>query len=72
MFTPLQLELGAVLEGFGGVLRCETCHFTVPLRNVAAKLRDGWPRCCGTTMRWWTQRQLDSGEMPDAIRGSRR
>lgn len=23
----------------------------------------GWPKCCGYTMRWWTQRQIDAGEV---------
>jgi hypothetical protein len=34
--------------------------------DVAAHLRDGWPKCCGCTMTWWTPRQIAAGEAPDA------
>lgn len=59
-------SLAAELEGFGGVLRCETCRRTQPMQPGAASsyTSNGWPTCCGYTMRWWTQRQIDAGEMP--------
>lgn len=50
---------------FGGFLRCEDCGHRRQLGNLAANYRDGWPRCCGYTMRWWTQRQVDAGEVPE-------
>jgi hypothetical protein len=58
--------IGAALDPFGGLLRCETCR---AVRILAAGdagyyTAKGWPRCCGYTMRWWTQRQIDAGEMP--------
>lgn len=44
----------------GGYLRCENC-----LREEPVEARywfDGWPKCCGYTMRWWTARQVEAGE----------
>ena len=61
--TTLHEALGDELIGFGGVLRCETCKRIQALGDVGSKLKDGWPKCCGYTMRWWTQRQIDAGEM---------
>lgn len=54
--------IAADLEGFGGVLRCTgACKRESPLDEacIARYLRDGWPKCCGYTMRWVTQRQMD-------------
>lgn len=51
--------IGANLQGFGGLLRCRTCGVEKPLGDVGDKLRHGWPKCCGHTMQWITQRQLD-------------
>jgi hypothetical protein len=56
-------KIATDLGGFGGVLRCETCRRTSPLGSIGHKLANGWPKCCGYTMRWWTQRQIDAGEM---------
>jgi hypothetical protein len=53
----------AHMPDFGGVLRCETCKRSRPLGSIGYKLDHGWPKCCGYTMRWWTQRQIDEGEM---------
>lgn len=50
--------------GFGGYLRCETCQRCQPLGDASEHYAKGWPRCCGYTMRWWTQRQVDAGEVP--------
>jgi hypothetical protein len=47
------------LPRFGGILRCTTCSAELPLGDIAFKLARGWPKCCGYTMRWVTQRQLD-------------
>jgi hypothetical protein len=54
--------LGAELAEFGGLLRCTSCGLERPLGDPGRRLRDGWPKHCGYTMRWWTQRQLDAGE----------
>ena len=51
------------IESFGGYLRCEECRRVELLSDVATKLRHGWPQCCDKTMRWWTQRQIDAGEV---------
>lgn len=57
--------LAESVNGFGGILRCGTCGATAPLGNAGERLtRIGWPQCCGYTMTWWTQRQIDAGEMP--------
>jgi hypothetical protein len=56
--------IGGKVSPLGGLLRCETCGRTRDLVNVSAKLRNGWPKHCGYTMRWWTQRQINAGEMP--------
>lgn len=47
---------------FGGELRCESCGYR---RTPEGRYwREGWPVCHGASMRWWTQRQIDAGEMP--------
>ena len=56
--------IGSELQGFGGFLRCESCRYQQDLGSVGFMLRVGWPKCCGYTMRWWTQRQIDAGEVP--------
>lgn len=53
--------------GFGGYLRCESCgrrSRSLTKMQQASYYADGWPRCCGYTMRWWTQRQIDAAEVP--------
>lgn len=47
-----------------GFLRCESCGGRRTVGDVSPMLRNGWPRCCGYTMRLWTQQQVDSGEAP--------
>lgn len=59
---PLPDSLGETLKGFGGLLRCMTCGREKPLGDPGEKLSEGWPRCCGYTMRWITERQFASGE----------
>ena len=56
------------IEPFGGFLRCEVCNRKEALSQVAGYLAHGWPSCCGYTMRWWTQRQIDAGEVPPPTR----
>lgn len=57
--------VGGALAGFGGILRCEVCGEVRPLGDPGARVAGGgWPKHCGYTMRWWTQRQIDAGEMP--------
>lgn len=57
--ATVHAAIGADLQGFGGILRCRVCGAEQPLGDVGASLRHGWPKCCGYTMRWVTQRQLD-------------
>jgi hypothetical protein len=57
-------RIASDLDGFGGYLRCSTCGHKKVLGNIGSKLANGWPKCCGYTMTWWTQRQIDAGEVP--------
>lgn len=57
-------KVAAAISPFGGYLRCETCTHERPLGDTSYHLAVGWPICCGQTMRWWTQRQIDAGEAP--------
>lgn len=61
----LHNAIGASLDQFGGFLRCEECRTVIELQAGAAGryTAKGWPTCCGQTMRWWTQRQVDAGEV---------
>jgi hypothetical protein len=61
----MQQELGTTLDGFGGFLRCESCrsNFDLSPGQAGHYLSNGWPTCCGHTMRWWTQSQIDKGEV---------
>lgn len=61
--SDLVREVGSDLAPFGGFLQCLTCKSEQELGDVAAKLANGWPKCCGYTMRWWTQGQIDAGEV---------
>ena len=54
------------LESLGGYLRCEVCGHCRVKGDVSHNLAAGWPKHCGYTMRWWTQRQIDAGEVPRA------
>jgi hypothetical protein len=64
MSATLNDHIGGALSGFGGVLRCETCRRIEPLGDPGQRVTStGWPKCCGYTMRWWTQRQINAGEM---------
>lgn len=58
----LASTIGDELKGFGGVLQCLTCGKELPLDSPSDKLLNGWPKCHGYTMRWWTQRQVDAEE----------
>lgn len=50
------------LAAMGGVLRCHECDHEERLaaKLIAYYLRNGWPRHCGYTMEWVTQRLLDA------------
>jgi len=63
---PAQHQTGLTPARFGGYLRCETCRRQTPVHteDTARYLRYGWPACHGQTMRWWTQTQIDNGEVP--------
>jgi len=58
--------IGASLDGFGGILRCGICHAERPMQpgDGGQYTATGWPKCCAQSMMWWTQRQIDAGEMP--------
>lgn len=61
----MQESISESLDGFGGFLRCESCDRSRDMRQGDAGYytAHGWPKCCGLTMRWWTQRQIDAGEV---------
>ena len=46
---------------FGGILRCSVCGYERTLTPMAISLylSEGWPKHCGYTMRWVTQKELD-------------
>jgi hypothetical protein len=47
------------LRNFGGHLECNTCGAVKPLGDPKARVQgEGWPKCCGYTMTWWTARLL--------------
>lgn len=57
--------IGGALSGFGGYLRCRHCGHSADLGDPGRRVTStGWPKCCGYTMEWITQRQIDSGERP--------
>jgi hypothetical protein len=59
--TTIHTAIAADLAGFGGILRCTgECGRTEELdaAKIERYLRHGWPKCCGYTMRWVTQREL--------------
>lgn len=62
----MKTAMQGALDGFGGYLRCETCRRREELGDPGRRLMGlpGWPKCCGYTMRWWTQRQIDAGAVP--------
>ena len=60
--ATVHTAIAADLSGFGGILRCTgecSCRQDLSERQIAKYLRYGWPKCCGYTMRWVTQRELD-------------
>lgn len=57
--------IGSELQGFGGFLRCSHCGEREELGSVGTKFEKGWPKCCGYTMEWITQRQIDEGYLDD-------
>ena len=61
--STLHQRLARDLVPHGGYLRCETCGRKADLGDVEVSLTLGWPKCCGYTMRWWTKRQIDAGEV---------
>lgn len=65
MKTGAEIAVAAT-GSFGGYLRCESCGSERPLSRLdqAHYYANGWPRCCSYTMRWWTQRQINAGEVP--------
>lgn len=64
--AAMPAAIGNDIAGLGGFLRCETCKDVKALNggDHGRYLARGWPKCCGHTMRWWTRRQIDAGEVP--------
>ncbi|HCS2945869.1 TPA: hypothetical protein OQU49_004493 [Shigella flexneri] len=60
--ASLKSDLEGIIPQHGGMLRCEACGKTQPPRGEY--MSTGWPKCHNLTMHWWTQRQIDAGEMP--------
>jgi hypothetical protein len=68
----LPSAMSDALGGFGGFLRCESCGKTSPVGDPGRRVTGaGWPKCCGYTMRWWTDRQIDDGEVTCAACSTR-
>lgn len=59
----LSSSIGSELQGLGGDLVCTVCKRQEPLGDVGHNLSNGWPECCGYTMRWVTARQLAEGKL---------
>jgi hypothetical protein len=55
----LPAAIGAELQSHGGILRCQKCQAEQPLGDTGHHTAHGWPKCCGETMLWITQRLLD-------------
>jgi len=51
--NALHADIAAETYPNGALLRCMHCNQekTVDGADIAGYLRDGWPKCCGTTMR---------------------
>lgn len=55
-------KIAGNLTEFGGVLRCMECGKERPIGGkgqISHRLATGWPKCCGNTMRWVTDAELD-------------
>jgi len=54
-------EVTKELDSLGGHLECTKCHKTKQLskNKISYYLSNGWPECCGQTMQWYTQKELD-------------
>jgi hypothetical protein len=54
-------DMARAAAPLGGVLRCLRCGRDKPVggpSKIGRYLTRGWPKCCGETMRWITQREL--------------
>lgn len=54
-------SLSETLDSFGGYLECTRCKEIKQLSksDIRHYLSNGWPKCCGHIMIWYTQKQLD-------------
>lgn len=57
--SDIAIKIGDDLQSFGGHLECNECKRQAPLGDTGSKLANGWPMCCGYTMTWITQRQIE-------------
>lgn len=55
----LHEKIGQQLDSMGGYLKCNTCGREKSLSGTADYMRTGWPKCCGYTMTWITQRMIE-------------
>lgn len=55
-------KIAADLAHLGGVLRCNDCgeEWALTQEDIGRHLAHGWPKHCGRTMRWVTQKELDA------------
>lgn len=47
-------------------LECMTCGRKKPVGSVGGRLVNGWPKCCGYTMRLFTVREMEAKEADHA------
>ena len=68
----LHENMGNDLAALGGVLRCKVCgaEQTLTGADISRYLAQGWPKHCGTGMRWLTAKEL-AAERRDADHGGR-
>lgn len=55
----IQKKIGDNLKSFGGHLQCRECGIKQPLGDIGHKMAHGWPKCCGYTMRWITDNEIE-------------
>lgn len=56
--SSIHETIAGELMGFGGLLRCSVCGEKEHFGRIATNLRSGWPKHCGFTMSWVTEKQL--------------
>lgn len=56
-------DMSAKMDVFGGMLHCDQCgkERTMQEGDAGYYLFNGWPKCCGYTMRWITANEIEQG-----------